>query len=110
MADFANAAVDSNGDYEGKQSWPAWFYGPKGQSQQFSNEEEVPEGWVDHPSKLNKPKGKEPQQPAPSPYKDKSDADVIKELKERKIDHNEKWPRAKLEALLIEDDKKKAGN
>lgn len=35
--------------------WPCWFYGPKGQSQVFNSEDEVPEGWHDHPSKVGNP-------------------------------------------------------
>ena len=34
------------------ESWPAWFYGPEGQSELFQNHDEVPEGWADHPSKV----------------------------------------------------------
>lgn len=37
-----------------RQMWPSWRYGPEGQSQIFDHEEQVPEGWVDHPSKLAK--------------------------------------------------------
>jgi hypothetical protein len=36
-------------------SYPAWFYGPHGQSQVFHNEADVPEGWQDHPSKVITP-------------------------------------------------------
>ena len=32
--------------------WPAWFYGPNGQSDVFESADEVPEGWQDHPSKV----------------------------------------------------------
>lgn len=32
-------------------AFPAWFYGPKGEAQQFGSEEDVPKGWKDHPSK-----------------------------------------------------------
>jgi hypothetical protein len=35
---------------DGHSSWPAWFYGPNNQSDTFSSPEEVPAGWVDHPS------------------------------------------------------------
>jgi hypothetical protein len=35
-----------------KTSWPAWYYGPKGASQVFENEKDVPSGWHDHPSKV----------------------------------------------------------
>lgn len=92
-------------------SWPAWFYGPKGQSEIFQSEEQVPEGWEDHPSKFQRGASKTattPTPPEPSKYKDKTDAEVIEELKKRKIDHNARWPRPKLEALLVEDDKKAA--
>lgn len=32
--------------------WPAWFYGPKNQAFIFDSRNEVPEGWVDHPTKV----------------------------------------------------------
>lgn len=36
-----------------ERTWgPAWFYGPGGQAEIFQHENEVPEGWVDHPGKL----------------------------------------------------------
>jgi hypothetical protein len=38
-------------DYE-HQNFPAWRYGPNGQSQIFQSESEVPKGWEDHPSKV----------------------------------------------------------
>lgn len=30
--------------------FPAWFYGPDGQSAIFDSESEVPDGWADHPT------------------------------------------------------------
>lgn len=36
------------------QEWPAMRYGPDGQTEVFNSEDEVPEGWVNHPSKLGK--------------------------------------------------------
>jgi hypothetical protein len=36
-------------------SYPAWFYGPNGQSQIFQSDNEVPAGWQDHPSKIITP-------------------------------------------------------
>lgn len=33
-------------------SWPAWYYGPNNQADTFGSPEEVPEGWQDHPSKI----------------------------------------------------------
>ncbi len=38
--------------------WPAWRYGPDGVAQVFEKEEDVPEGWFDHPSKV----GQEPEE------------------------------------------------
>lgn len=32
--------------------FPAYYYGPNGQSQLFQHAAEVPEGWRDHPSKV----------------------------------------------------------
>lgn len=32
-------------------SWPAWFYGPKGESAVFESGDDVSSGWKDHPSK-----------------------------------------------------------
>ena len=37
------------------QEWPAWRYGPKGASEIFESEADVPKGWVDHPSKVITP-------------------------------------------------------
>lgn len=34
------------------QAWPAWFYGPDGQSAIFNGPLEVPEGWHDNPDKV----------------------------------------------------------
>lgn len=102
--------ADENEIVDGKVRWPAWRYGPNGQSEIYQNEDEVPDGWEDHPSKVGGGGRQQRQQQAPveSPYKDKTDAEVIAELKERKLEYGEKWPRHKLEALLVEDDKKKA--
>lgn len=32
--------------------WPSWRYGPGGQSAIFQKAEDVPEGWVSHPSEV----------------------------------------------------------
>lgn len=34
--------------------WPAWFYGPKGESGIFDRKEDVPKGWADTPAKFAK--------------------------------------------------------
>lgn len=39
--------------------WPAWFYGPSGQAQVFESKDDVPKGWVDHPSRVKEEKSKE---------------------------------------------------
>jgi hypothetical protein len=33
-------------------NWPSWRYGPNGEGQIFQREADVPQGWVDSPSKL----------------------------------------------------------
>lgn len=35
-----------------KVSWPAWYYGPNGESQMFEKAEDVPKGWQDDPNKF----------------------------------------------------------
>ena len=38
---------------------PTWRYGPNGQARICYSEDEIPKGWQDHPSKVEKPaKGK----------------------------------------------------
>lgn len=32
-------------------NWPAWFFGPGGESKIFNKPEDVPKGWADHPDK-----------------------------------------------------------
>jgi len=56
---------------EGFQSFPSWRYGPNGEAKIFEREEDIPEGWVDHPSKLQEsteePKVEEAPQSQPNP-------------------------------------------
>jgi hypothetical protein len=49
--------------------WPAWRYGPNGASGVFTNEKDVPAGWVDHPSKVKDAPKAAPvtKTPAPAP-------------------------------------------
>lgn len=93
-----------------KVHWPAWYYGPDDAAEVFNSEDEVPEGWHDHPSKVGGAKKAKADAPVPvdSPYKDWDDARIVAELKTRKIEFGARWPRVKHEALLIADDKKKA--
>lgn len=54
-------------------NWPAWRYGPGGKSDVFQHESDVPNGWVDHPSKVvEAPKttpAATPKTPAPAATK-----------------------------------------
>ncbi len=34
------------------QEWPAWRYGPNGESAIFEEHDEIPKGWVDDPKKV----------------------------------------------------------
>lgn len=38
-----------------KQLWPSWRYGPNGEAGVFESEDDVPEGWLGHPSEHVKP-------------------------------------------------------
>lgn len=38
-----------------KESWPAWYFGPGGQSAIFQNAGEVPQGWQDSPAAFDAP-------------------------------------------------------
>lgn len=46
-------------------NWPAWFYGPNGQSDVFDSADEVPAGWQDHPSKVGEKAAPKPAPAAP---------------------------------------------
>lgn len=45
-------------------SWPAWYYGPKGASAVFETAEDVPTGWVEHPSLVDGSAPAKASQPA----------------------------------------------
>lgn len=92
------------------QLWPAWWYGPDDAAEIFNSEEEVPQGWVDHPSKvLGRFSEAEQVNSDESVYKTFGDDKIIAELKLRNIEYGARWPRAKLEGLLLADDKTGAG-
>lgn len=38
-----------------KVDWPAWRYGPGGEARVFQENDMVPDGWEDHPSKVKEP-------------------------------------------------------
>ena len=60
---------------------PAWFYGPNGQAKIFDDLKDVPNGWQDHPSKVEgisapAPKLEKPVvAPVAAPLADAVDAD-----------------------------------
>jgi len=55
-------------------SWPAWYYGPNNQAEMFSSAEEVPAGWVDHPSKVAPSKVITPARTGSAPVPGEDDA------------------------------------
>lgn len=88
------------------QFWPSWRYGPGGRSEIFTSPEEVPAGWEDHPSKVSdKPIKDEDDEKDDDPYKGWGIAKMKEELKERKVDFNDKWPPHKLLSLLKQSEK-----
>lgn len=81
---------------EAEKGFPSCRYGPDGQSAVFQSKDEVPAGWVDHPSKV---KG------APDPRlwvaeRRRSRAEIAKELKGLEIAFNPAFSAKQLEALL----------
>lgn len=49
-------------DPNASKDWPRWFYGPDNQSGVFDREEDVPEGWAEHPDAVGKSEdGGEPE-------------------------------------------------
>ena len=49
--------------------WPAWRYGPGGESKIFASASEVPAGWLDHPAKhaAKTPKAEKADAPGKTP-------------------------------------------
>jgi hypothetical protein len=70
--------------------WPSWRYGPDGQAEIFERVEDVPEGWLDHPSK---------HQPADDPNT-ASREEVINTLRARGVDFDGRWSDRRLKELL----------
>lgn len=52
-------------DDDKNSSWPAWYYGPKGEADIFQSKTEVPSGWKDHP--FNPDEAKATSKPAAAP-------------------------------------------
>ena len=46
--------------------FPTWAYGPGGQADIFHREEDIPAGWVDHPSKVEDKAAKPAKAPEPA--------------------------------------------
>lgn len=100
------------------QEWPGWYYGPDGQSQIFQSEDEVPEGWEDHPSKVGKGGGTDRTFKADHIG---DDDDVVKDLMKKnhkdlvdilndanadrddkdKIEFLDSWPKLKLAKTIV---------
>lgn len=55
---------------EKKEFVPTWRYGPDEQAMICYSEDEIPEGWEDHPSKVKAPK------PKPEPKTKKKELDL----------------------------------
>lgn len=98
--------ADENEVVDTKVRWPAWRYGPDGQSEIFQTEDDVPAGWKDHPSKVGKKDGKKAADDKGGDTDiDKKvdamdDAAVVARLKELKVEFSESWPASKLRAAL----------
>jgi hypothetical protein len=75
--------------------WPAWFYGPDGQSAVFESPDEVPEGWEDHPSKVS-------GDVADEDISNLTKKQISERLTEAEIEHDPNWTKDKLVALLQE--------
>lgn len=43
--------TEAEGPEELSTDWPTWYYGPGGEGKVFDGPDDVPKGWVDHPSK-----------------------------------------------------------
>lgn len=54
--------------------WPRWFFGPKGESEQFDSENDVPTGWKRHPSEHKA--GSESKAPEGGPTKNDAGEEI----------------------------------
>lgn len=80
-------------------NWPAWFYGPNGESEIFQHPADVPEGWLDDPNKHGANLSKEPPKGAEPPPL--SRGDIMAALKERGIRVDVKLPTKALYDQLV---------
>ena len=100
-----------------EQQYPCWMYGPDGQGQIFQNAEEVPNGFVDHPSKVKGAQKLEKTAPADGSVNpvvpgidDLDKVEISKRLEALDIEHNMNWSKVKLYELLVEAEQAKAQN
>lgn len=80
--------------------YPGWFYGPDGEKAIFNREEDVPDGWKDHP--WLKARGTNVSVFDVEDDFPGTDAELSARLTELNIPHNPRWFRAKLLQLLKE--------
>lgn len=70
-----------------KSDWPAWRYGPDGQSAIFEQAEDVPQGWSNKPQL---------QYEAPEVVPEICKETTIEQLKAKSIKVDPRWGKAKL--------------
>lgn len=102
------------------QGWPSWRYGPDGQSQVFQSEDEVPDGWEDHPSKVGKESssssgtefaasGVSEDDETVKSLMSKTHDDLVEILEDAQDDNEEieflkSWPKLKLAQTIVHHD------
>jgi hypothetical protein len=85
-----------------EETFPSFRYGPDGQSAIFENEDAVPSGWHDHPSKV---KGARDPSKDIGPPRRPDKATIMKDLKRRGIPFNPMTPASALLAMLADEPK-----
>lgn len=76
-----------------KVEWPAWRFGPDGESQMFDDPKDVPDGWVDTPPILYEPV---------EPVCQVCEVTITKKLKKLGVTVDPTWGNAKLQEVLKE--------
>lgn len=76
---------------------PAFFYGPDGEAEVFNAAEDVPEGWQDHPFKVEDPK----EAVAPPELPPLTRKQIMAELTERKVGYDVTQNTKSLYELLV---------
>lgn len=96
------------------QAWPSWRYGPNGEAEIFEDEDQVPEGWLDHPSKFKAAApapaanhadsaGDDPLKALIDDFSQKELADHLTEMQkvDETIEFSANWPKAKLAQVIL---------